>query len=201
MDLVTFDRELRVVAGTDAVRPFLCEGSPLVCPVFLVGVNPSTGVPLWPYWSPDRGCDKQGWLAGYRRQQGSLRPTRKRIERLFDTLAPVRGRVTTGCQAPAPREAGGARAKRTTAVFEFLLGRLAPRVVFVHGRSAVAEVARMTGARIGHATFTPARFAGVGFEVFAGHHLAYQWSYAAVDQLGGALRARCLHPATGTPNL
>jgi hypothetical protein len=191
MDLVAFDRELRGVAGTNAVRPFLCDGSPVGCTVFLVGINPATDIPLWPYWSVGRGCDKQMWLAEYLRQHGRLRPTRARIERLFDAVAPVRALETNIFQQYSPRESDLANEHRTTEVFDFLLERLAPRIVFVHGRSAIAHLVRLTGAQIARGAFTSVWYRGIAFDVYAGHHLAYQWSFAAVDQLGRTLRARC----------
>jgi hypothetical protein len=195
VDLVTFDKDLRAMAGTRAMRPFLCDGSPLGCPVFLVGVNPATDIPLWPYWSVGQGCDKQGWLQAYLQQNGRLRPTRARIERLLRALTPVRALETNIFQHHSPREADLAVEHRTTEVFDFLLERLAPRVVFVYGRSAVAHLQRLTGARIAQGAFASVRYRGVAFEVLAGHHLAYQWSYAAIDQLGRVLQARCPSPA------
>ena len=198
MDLVTFDRDLRAVAGTGAVRPFLCNGSPFGCPVFLVGINPATDIPLWPYWSVERGCDKQGWLRAYLERKGRLGPTRAKIERLFDALAPTRALECNIFQHHSPREADLDGEHRTTEVFDFLLERLAPRIVFVHGGSAITHLQRLTGTRIAHGTFTPVRYQEVTFEVFAGHHLvssAGGWSYTKIDQLGRELRARCLTPA------
>lgn len=43
MTLSEFEQELRSLIGqpTD-LRPFVCEGPPLACPVFIVGYNPAT---------------------------------------------------------------------------------------------------------------------------------------------------------------
>lgn len=191
MDLVAFERELRAVAGDVAVRPFLCNGSPFDCPVFLVGINPATDIPLWPYWSAEHGCDKQGWLGAYLEKHGRYRPTRARIERLLRSLAPTRALETNVFHHRSRREADLVDEYKQTDVFDFLLKRLAPRVVFVHGRSAVTHLQRLTDARIERGAFTPVRYQGVAFDVFAGHHLAYQWSYAKVEQLGRELRSRC----------
>lgn len=93
-------------------------------------------------------------------------------------------------QRHSPREAHLAEEHKKTEVFDFLLERLEPRVVFVYGRSAVAHLQRLTGAQIEYGVFTTVRYHEVAFDLFAGHHLAYQWSYAEVEQLGRALQAR-----------
>ena len=191
MNLVTFERELRAVAGDMAVRPFLCNGSPFDCQVFLVGINPATDIPLWPYWSAERGCDKQGWLDAYCKKHGGFRPTRARIERLLKSLAPTRALETNVFHHGSRREADLADEHKQTDVFDFLLEHLAPHVVFIYGRSAVNHLQRLTGARMEHGIFTPVRYQGLAFDVYAGHHLSYQWSYSKVDQLGRELHSWC----------
>jgi hypothetical protein len=43
MDLKEFDRQLRGLLGDEqGLRPFVCQGSPLECQVFIVGLNPAT---------------------------------------------------------------------------------------------------------------------------------------------------------------
>ena len=70
-------------------RPFLCEGSPIGCDIFLVGINPGTDTPFWDYLDTHYGCHKQDWIQDYlRRHGGKLLPTRARIERLFCATAP-----------------------------------------------------------------------------------------------------------------
>ncbi len=103
-ELKAFDVKLREIAG-DAVRPFLCTGSPLECEVFLVGINPATDIPLWAYWSNETGCDKKGWLEAYVRKHGGFRPTRKRIESVLNGLSPVKPLETNILQHRSRREA------------------------------------------------------------------------------------------------
>ena len=90
-ELERFDEKLRVLtsAAPDA-RPFLCEGLPFDCKVFLVGINPGKSSGFWQRWNPATGCDKRGWLSDYLAVHKRYSPTRKRIERLFAALAPIR---------------------------------------------------------------------------------------------------------------
>jgi hypothetical protein len=106
-------------------------------------------------------------------------------------LDPVRALETNVFHRRSWREADLAKEDRTTEVFDFLLTRLVPRVVFVHGRSAVKHLQRLTGAQIECGVFNPVRYQGVAFDLYAGHHLSYHWSYAKVQQLGRELRSRC----------
>ncbi len=188
-DIAALDRELRALAGEG--RPFLCQGSPFGCTVFLVGINPATDTPFWPYWSLDRGCDKDGWLQAYRDKHGRLRPTRERIERLCNAMSPTRALEANVFHLPSDREADLTEDRRSTVVFDYLLRALQPRVMFVHGRSAIEHLERLTHNTFKRGEFTPAQYLGLRFDVIAGHHLSYQWSYAAVEQLGLRLRERC----------
>ena len=70
MNLQEFDKRLREMTPKDA-RPFLCEGSPLDCEVFLVGLNPRTTTPFWLYWDVSYGCKKQEWRKAYLTERGS----------------------------------------------------------------------------------------------------------------------------------
>ncbi len=43
MDLTEFGSELEaLIERPTALRPFVCDGSPLSCTVFIVGYNPAT---------------------------------------------------------------------------------------------------------------------------------------------------------------
>jgi hypothetical protein len=195
VDLAQFDRELRGLPVDVAHgRPFLCNGSPLGCDVFLVGINPGTDTPFWPYWSVGRGCDKNAWLGAYRHKHGRLMPTRARIERLYQAASPVRILETNVFHVPSKREVDLTDADRTTVVFDFLLKSLRPTIVFVHGRSAVEHLEALMHASFERGKFTRARYLGVEIDVVAGHHLSFQWSYEAVDNLGRQLRERCAEP-------
>src|SRR5271166_3410947 len=64
--LTDFDVKLKSLTDhLPCARPFVCEGSPLACDVFIVGVNPATNVPFWPFWQPSYGFNKKTWWAAY----------------------------------------------------------------------------------------------------------------------------------------
>lgn len=190
MALAAFEHELRAVAG-DAVRPFLCDGSPFGCDVFLVGINPATTVGLWDHWSIDRGCDKAGWLSEYDKVEGRRRSTRRMIERLRDALKPIRALETNVFHHNSRCAAELAKEDKRTEVFEFLLAKLTPRVLFVHGKLAIEHLKTLTGTQLVIGEFVPVRYLGNAFDAIADRHLSRGWSYAKIDQLGHRLRTRC----------
>jgi len=96
MELVAFDSQLRAACNAtvqaipgitlDDLRPFVCKGSPLLCPVFLVGMNPaSSDKGFWRYWSV-AGFDYDSWFRYYTAsrsaagKRSSISPTRARIQ-------------------------------------------------------------------------------------------------------------------------
>ena len=190
--MAEFDRQIRTLCGDlSEGRPFLCNGSPFDCEIFLVGINPATDVPLKPYWSLDHGCNKAAWLEAYREKHPGYRPTRDRIQRLFEAAAPAQILETNVFHFHSKREAILPKSHRTTAVFDFLLKTVKPRIMFVYGRSAVRHVEQLLNVSLTLGEFASVQHGDRTFEVRAGHHLAYQWSFDAVDKLGHELRERC----------
>lgn len=190
-DLGQFDRTLRNLTAADpAGRPFLCHGWPFGCDAFLVGINPGTDIPFWPFWSQQAGCDKDGWLKAYLQRHPRFKPTRERIERLSVALAPFRILETNIYSSHSRREADLPRDSRRTEVFDFLLYTIHPKLAFVHGKSAVSHLSALVGRDLRLGEFTPVKYRGVDFEVIAGHHLSYRWSYAKVEELAKLLHTR-----------
>lgn len=67
MDLERFALGLANLIGKpSSLRPFVCEGSPLKCRIFIVGHNPATPSDrdLWSDWGP-HGFDKAKWMRAY----------------------------------------------------------------------------------------------------------------------------------------
>ena len=82
--------------------------------------------------------------------------TRKRIgATLFCQLSPFGCLETNVFPYYSRREHELDRGLRQTGVFEFLLNEIRPRVVFVHGKSAVLHVAGLTKAKLPMGRFVP----------------------------------------------
>ena len=201
-----FDKRIKELTGEhELARPFLCEGLPFGCEVFLVGINPGTDTAFWKHWNTESGCNKRGWLADYLVKHGVYGPTRKRIEILFSDLKPVRCLETNIFPYPSKRESSLAPTHRDTRVFDFLLEAARPRVVFVHGKSAIEHLAKLTGSQLTplvkselpRGQFLSVECRGVTFDVIAGDHLVYQWSDAQVHALANAIKHRLRSISSG----
>jgi hypothetical protein len=122
------------------VRPFVCEGSPLSCDVFLVGFNPAnSGIgSFWSYWLSDYGFDKKRWLVDYKARRKSsktsLGRTRERIHRVVAGLKPFRCLETNVYAVPSANAKALAAADRISDHLRFLIATLRPTMILVHGK-------------------------------------------------------------------
>ena len=93
-ELTQFSNDLAAVVGQPtALRPFVCDGSPLDCDVFIVGYNPATKMDgdWWRFWKPNYGYQKDEWFKEYCAQRGGkVSKTRAKIENIVDALSDIR---------------------------------------------------------------------------------------------------------------
>lgn len=157
MTLDEFELKLAELIGrpTD-LRPFVCEGSPLACEVFLVGFNPATGMQadFWQFWRPGYGYDKLAWFQRYLDERATkpLKPGRTRRQKVSATRRNMESFIVgaagvcvleTNIFAAASDDMKSLdSARREVAPFMFLLDVIRPKVVVVHGKPAVEAVAR-----------------------------------------------------------
>lgn len=151
MTLDEFERELVALIGrpTD-LRPFVCEGSPLTCDVFLVGLNPATMMTtdFWDFWRPEYGYEKAEWFSRYleervakplkpgRTRQQKVSATRRIMECFVEGAAGVRVLETNIYAKPSENLRNLDLASREIAPFKFLLYAVKPKVIVVHGNPA-----------------------------------------------------------------
>ena len=137
-------REIMDRMGTPGLRPFICDGSPLDCSVFLVGSNPATPMnhSFWDFWSDERGFNKEQFMLAYKetrwqRGKTQLSPTRYTLEWVVSAAAPAKCLETNVYANPGD---GGVKRLRPEDLnpepFHFLLDRIKPRLVVAHGGTA-----------------------------------------------------------------
>lgn len=129
------------------LRPFVCEGSPLACDAFLVGINPASEMSddFWDFWSDSYGFDKSAWFEKYKEERKTrpLKPGRKRrnevsntrriIEEVVQGASPVKI-LETNIYSKATEQASDLEEQnRITAPFDYLLRQVEPRLVIAHG--------------------------------------------------------------------
>jgi hypothetical protein len=203
MDLSAFRHRLAALLGNDPdARPFVCDGDPYRCQAFVVGINPASGLPFWPFWSDATGFDRTAWFAAYlaarrdqplkpgKRFRPAISPTRRTIGWLVEAAAPVAVLETNLYVRPTPAATDLTTADRHTAPFEFLVAELKPRVLLLHGRETAERFDALYGTRL-----SP-QFSQVlvnGHQVFAAAvpHLSRGVSREKAAVLGRELRDAC----------
>jgi hypothetical protein len=194
-----FRSDLEACVGTDGTaRPFVCAGNPYCCKAFLVGINPASSVPFWPFWDDEEGFDKALWFECYRKQRGKLRkppvsPTRRAIESRVEAAAPVKILETNLFSTPTPRAAVLHKEDRQTRAFEFLLAEIRPHVLLLHGQPARGRFEHRLGCSL-TPCFSPVIIGGQTCMIAAVPHL-FNASHARARKLGEAIRRACSLPA------
>jgi hypothetical protein len=190
-ELSEFQRDLRSLIGKPShLRPFVCDGSPLECGVFIVGFNPATGMPgdFWRYWDPKSGFRKQAWFAAYQkhRERHALaagkqyRPvsnTRRVIDWILEEVRPLRCLETNIYSAATAKAIELTKGQQYIAPFEFLLERIKPPVVVMHGKKAAEAVQQLRMAGCAHLICVP--------------HFSRGWWKVKAHALGRQIREMC----------
>jgi hypothetical protein len=135
---------------SEYTRYFDCVGHPEDCRVFLVGTNPSVGLPLnksfWEYYTPETGFDHGNWYNDYQKEtENKFKPTRTRIEELRGLLKAQQVSLLN-CNVynvASKREADLPVKERRTAVFRMLFDMIQPELLIVQGETAKTVIAKM----------------------------------------------------------
>ena len=184
-------RELEALLARDPdARPFVCEGDPLACRVFIVGTNPATQMtqPFGSFWTLDGGFNKEAWLKSYeahRAKQGKRRrsPTREVIERVIEAAPSIGFLETNVFAAATAKESDLDAVDRDSSFFSFLVDLIRPAVIVAHGREAHRGVSAALGIEPRLApskTLAPVEVPE-GPQVMAVPHFSRGWSYKPSD--------------------
>lgn len=192
--LVTFRERLQNLMSDPKARPFVCDGSPLACSVFIIGFNPATEMdhPFWTYWSDSSGFDKVAFMQDYLATRGLREPkgVRARIERIVSQLPSGTCLETNICSKPTRTATELHSGDRTTAIFDFLLQTIRPRFVYVHSNDPIAYFERQSGAT-GFDAGTPKEVTvgGHSFLLLGTRGPLFRMGFADADELGRGIRS------------
>lgn len=181
--IIGFEDELAALIGAPTdLRPFVCDGSPLICDVFIVGFNPATpmSADFWQFWRSGDGFDKEAWFEAYKRERqlrplkpgktrrNSVSPSRRVIDKVLEGASPHRCLETNIYSASTEQAVDLASEQRITAPFDFLLANIKPRVIVAHGVDAVEHI----------------RKKNIDAKVFPVSHFSRGWSHEEALALG-----------------
>ena len=129
MTLNEFESKLKGLLVDPYSLPFVCDGSPLKCSLFIVGTKWARRVekPFLRFWDPSYGFKKRDFLRELYQLPGGPTRTRRSIESIAND-AGQQVTLDTNIYLTAEDE--------KTDVFEWLLYTIKPRVVFAYGKPA-----------------------------------------------------------------
>ncbi len=140
MDIGKFEADLRDLMGSPFHdRPFMCDGSPLDCQVFIAGINAASSMTedFWEFWLPGYGFDKAAWYSAYQATRAKPSRTRTVMKIVMDEAvganSDVRFLETNIYSFPTARENMLRSQQKSTKIFDFLLETIKPQVMLVHG--------------------------------------------------------------------
>lgn len=181
--LAEFQQQIEAIIGRPSdQRPFVCDGSPLDCRVFIVGLNPASASErdFWEFWNFETGFDKRAWFESYlaERAQRPLKPGKSRRNPISNTRRVLEWVISsavdthileTNIYAAATEDANDLTCNmRCSRPFDFLIETLKPQLVVTHGKDAADHM------RIAHA----------GVRTIAVKHFSRGWSQQAARDLG-----------------
>ena len=138
-----------IIGRPSTQRPFVCQGHPSSCDIWIVGYNAATtGGDWWRFWSTDKGFDLVSWRRDYDAERAARgkgpSATRRRIDRIKKQVPHV---LETNIFATPSTEMANMPKSRTD-TFDFLLATCKPRVIVAHGIPAAKHLASWNAGRL-----------------------------------------------------
>jgi hypothetical protein len=134
--LKEFREEIEAYAF-DRCWPFICDGSPFNCEIFVVGYNAATTLRnnFWRYWSDEFGLDRDAFMRDFPEKNSGARP---RLNEIVEGAMPEKVLETnlyfysTAKKRQLPLE------YKKHDGFEYLLFRIRPRIIFLHSDDPIS---------------------------------------------------------------
>ena len=204
MKLAEFEQNLREkLEHYEKPRPFVCEGNPLNCEIFIVGINSATEMKkdFWDFWSGEKGFDKAVWFKSYilerklkplkpnKTRRNKLSSTRQRIEWIIESANPIKTLETNLFVKATPTADELKKKDRESSVFEFLLKTIKPKIIFIHGNEVIEYFQKLYGIKIEKNIIENFEILGTKTSLLAMNHLSRGWSKQKSIELGEQLKS------------
>jgi len=201
--MLNFENELKkLLAKYEKPRPFICDGNPLKCEVFIVGINAATEMDkdFWEFWSSKTGFKKEEWLGQYilERSLKPLKPnktrrnkvsnTRQRIEWIVDSIKPVKTLETNLFVKATPTADELKKEDRESLIFEYLFRAIKPKILFTHGNEVREYLERIFDITIIKDKINEIEIVDINTKVISMRHLSRGWSKAKSIEIGEKIK-------------
>lgn len=189
--LAEFRSDLTKLMVEPNLRPFLCNGSPLACSTFIVGFNPATSLEgsFCDYWDDVSGYDKPAMMRDYLKTRSLSKPkgVRARIERIVDQLPSGACLETNICSTPTKKMADLDHSQRPMEIFEFLLRRVKPKLVYAHSNEPINYFQQFTNKDFFSGTPQTVKWEDQEFLLLATAGPLFSMGYSEASTLGQTL--------------
>ena len=183
-----FRRRLSAILPENC-RPFVCQGSPYDCKIFVVGLNPATAMEnvFWQYWNDSTGFDKDSWFEAYKNERKSrlLKPgkktrrdvgtTRSNLNKLIELIDSDEILETNIYSKPTERYAELRAEEKDTVVFQFLMTEIKPKLIITHGKDPARYFDRKVR-EFGDFEIETVIKKGNSYDIMSVPHLSIGWS-------------------------
>jgi hypothetical protein len=180
-----------LIGNPTDLRPFVCEGSPLACQIFIIGFNPATELKrsFWDFWQPGYGFQKAAWLELYKqeRRDKSLAPGKTRRAEVSNTRRVIEW-IVTEAKPVKCLETNLYEQERVTRPFDFLLKTIRPSVILLHGKDAARHIETTFGMPLEVNKLQPVQVEWGTLQVMAVPHLSRGWSERRAREVGQILQ-------------
>lgn len=185
--LTKFREQLQGLMHSPYLRPFVCEGSPLDCNVFIVGINATTKLDFWHFWTDEYGFHKEEWLKAYqdeRVEKGRrpITPTRQKINIVGAELTPHRCLETNLYSTATTRANQLTKEDEKTEIFEFLLNTIRPKAIWLHGNEPIKYFQRQVNSLVKN-QLIETEFSYGKVILYATHHFTFRNSFANIRHI------------------
>ena len=204
MKLAEFEKNLREkLESYEKPRPLICEGNPLDCEIFIVGINAATEMnrDFWSFWSDKNGFNKAEWFKSYilerklkplkpnKTRRNKLSSTRQRIEWIIESANPIKTLETNLFVKATPTADELTNIDRESSVFEFLLKSIKPKIIFIHGNEVIEYFQKLYRIKIEKDKIGNFEILGTKTNLLAMNHLSRGWSKQKSIELGEKLKS------------
>lgn len=190
MTLLKFDKKLKKINSKKGWA-FICDGSPLECNVFIVGLNPSTSTSFQKHWHPNEGGFKrEDWLDTYKNKR-SFTTTRKWLNIIFNECQKsdkIRLLETNLYNTASTRKNELAKSDKNTEVFNFLLKTIKPEAVIGHGKDIIQYLRHLSGKYYNKDIWKKLDLCDFSTKIYLRDHLSYHTSKKDCKELAKNFR-------------
>jgi hypothetical protein len=184
-----FRSKLEAQLTGPCLRPFVFDGSPLRCRIFIVGTNSARLVekPFSSFWDASYGFKKKEFIRELEQKPPGLTRTRKAIE-IVAKAAGQNVTLDTNLYMPSTaREKDLKKEDKKTDVLEFLLREIKPQLVLTNGNKAIKFFRRRCAVFVeNRVTPQTVTLNEVKFQLLCSRHLS-RISFADANNIGQAL--------------